>query len=63
MTQLETQGLAARYAARVLAVAGAARKNEALEAIARGIEAGMQAILAANQADLAAGKAAGLFSC
>ncbi len=60
MTQLETQGLAARYAARVLAVAGAARKNEALEAIARGIEAGMQAILAANQADLAAGKAAGM---
>ena len=60
MTQLETQGLAARYAARVLAVAGAARKNEALEAIARGIEAGMQAILAANQADLAAGKATGM---
>lgn len=60
MTQLETQGLAARYAARVLAVAGTARKNEALEAIARGIEAGMQAILAANQADLAAGKAAGM---
>ena len=34
MTQLETQGLAAKNAARVLSVAGTARKNAALEAIA-----------------------------
>ena len=33
MTQLETQGLAAKNAARVLSVAGTARKNAALEAI------------------------------
>ena len=39
MTVLETQGLAARYAARALAVAGTARKNAALEAAARAIEA------------------------
>ena len=32
MTVLETQGLAARHAARALAVAGTARKNAALEA-------------------------------
>ena len=37
MTQLETQGLAAKNAARVLAVAGTARKNEALHAIARAL--------------------------
>ena len=35
MTVLETQGLAARHAARALAVAGTARKNAALEAAAR----------------------------
>ena len=34
MTVLETQGLAARHAARALAVAGTARKNAALEAAA-----------------------------
>ena len=34
MTQLETQGLAAKAAGRVLAVAGSARKDAALEAIA-----------------------------
>ena len=33
MTVLETQGLAAKHAARVLAVAGADKKNEALYAI------------------------------
>ena len=37
MTILETQGLAAKNAARVLAVAGTARKNAALEAIAQAI--------------------------
>ena len=39
MTVLETQGLAARNAGRVLAVAGTAAKNAALEAAAKAIEA------------------------
>ena len=60
MTQLETQGLAAKNAARVLSVAGTARKNAALEAIAAAIVARQGEILAANAADLEAGKAAGL---
>ena len=60
MTVLETQGLAAKNAARVLAVAGTARKNAALEAVARAILARQGDILAANAADLAAGKEAGL---
>ena len=60
MTVLETQGLAAKNAARVLAVAGTARKNAALEAVARAILARKGDILAANAADLAAGKEAGL---
>ena len=54
MTVLETQGLAARHAARALAVAGTARKNAALEAAARTIEARQGEILAANAADLEA---------
>ena len=45
MTTLETQGLAARNAARVLAVAGTAKKNAALEAIARTILARQADIL------------------
>ena len=60
MTVLETQGLAAKNAARVLAVAGTARKNAALEAVARAILARQGDILAANAADLAAGREAGL---
>ena len=60
MTQLETQGLAAKNAARVLSVAGTARKNAALEAIAAAIVARQGEILAANAADLEASKAAGL---
>ena len=60
MTVLETQGLAARHAARALAVAGTARKNAALEAAARAIEARQGEILAANAADLEAAMAAGL---
>ena len=57
MTVLETQGLAARHAARALAVAGTARKNAALEAAARTIEARQGEILAANAADLEAAMA------
>ena len=60
MTVLETQGLAAKHAARVLSVAGTARKNAALEAVARAILARQGDILAANAADLAAGREAGL---
>ena len=60
MTVLETQGLAARHAARALAVAGTARKNAALEAAARTIESRQGEILAANAADLEAAMAAGL---
>ena len=46
MTALETQGLAAKCAARVLAVAGAAEKNAALEAIAQALCLHQDAILA-----------------
>ena len=60
MTTLETQGLAARNAARVLAVAGTAKKNAALETIARTILSRQADILQANAADLAAGREAGL---
>ena len=60
MTVLETQGLAAKNAARALSVAGTARKNAALEAVARAILARQGDILAANAADLAAGREAGL---
>ena len=60
MTILETQGLAAKNAGRVLAVAGTAAKNAALEAAAKAIEARQDEILAANAEDLAAAKAAGM---
>ena len=60
MTQLETQGLAAKNAARVLAVAGTARKNEALHAIARALRDRTREILEANAADLEAARAANM---
>ena len=60
MTQLETQGLAAKNASRVLSIAGTARKNAALEAIAAALEARQSEILAANQADMTAARAAGM---
>ena len=47
MTELELQGAAARAAARKLAVAGTNEKNRALAAIADGLEARMDEILAA----------------
>ncbi len=52
MTVLETQGLAAKHAARVLAVAGTSAKNAALEAVARQLAAHSGEILAANRLDL-----------
>ena len=60
MTALETQGLAAKCAARVLAVAGAAEKNAALEAIAQALCLHQDAILAENQKDLDAARAGGM---
>lgn len=60
MTTLETQGLSAKNAARALAVAGSAKKDAALEAIAQAIEARQAEILAANGQDLAAAQASGM---
>ena len=60
MTQLEMQGLAAKNASRVLSIAGTAKKNAALEAIASALEARQEEILAANQEDMTAAKAAGM---
>ena len=60
MTQLEMQGLAAKNASRVLSIAGTAKKNAALEAIASALEARQSEILAANQEDMIAAKAAGM---
>ena len=48
MTILEQQGAAAKQAARKLAIAGTAKKNEALEAVARALEVGAVQWLAAN---------------
>ena len=60
MTQLETQGLAAKNAARTLAVAGSARKDAALEAIAAALERRMDEVLQANEQDLSAARDAGM---
>ncbi len=60
MTILETQGLAARNAARILTCAGTQQKNDALAAIAAALTARQEEILAANQADLDAGRESGL---
>ena len=60
MTILEMQGLAAKNAGRVLAVAGTARKNEALEAIAQALYRNQGYILSENEKDLAAAMASGM---
>ena len=60
MTQLEMQGLAAKNASRVLSIAGTAKKNAALEAIGSALVARQEEILAANQEDMTAAKAAGM---
>ena len=59
MTALEKQGAAAQAAARVLALASIAQKNQALEAIAQALSAQEDTLLQANAADLAAAQAAG----
>ena len=60
MTALEKQGAAARAASRVLATAGTAKKNEALEAIARVLTERQAEWLAANAEDVAAAREAGM---
>lgn len=60
MTALETQGLAAKNAERVLAVAGTARKDAALEAVAGALEERAGEILAANALDMQAARQAGM---
>ena len=60
MTILEAQGLSARNAARKLAVAGEGLKNAALHAMAEALTARKEEWLAANAADLASARAAGM---
>ena len=60
MDTLENIGARAKIASRLLAVAGTARKNEALTAMARALAAHSDDILAANRQDVAAAKAAGM---
>ncbi len=60
MTVLETQGLAAKNAARILSVAGTDQKNKALQAICAALEERREEILAANEADLAAARESGM---
>ena len=60
MTALHVQGKAARQAERTLAVASAAVKNQALEAIARALLDRQEDILAANAQDMEDGRANGL---
>ncbi|MTR32797.1 glutamate-5-semialdehyde dehydrogenase [Pseudoflavonifractor sp. BIOML-A14] len=60
MTILETQGLAAKNASRILAVADTAQKNGALEAVAAALLARQGDILSANAMDLAAAREAGM---
>ena len=60
MTIIETQGLAAKHAARQLAMADMAAKNAALEAVAQALETRKSEWLAANREDLAAARQAGM---
>jgi len=60
MTELEKMGAAAKAAERVLAVAGTARKNEALEAIRMALLHNKDRILEANAADIANAEGAGI---
>lgn len=60
MEMLENMGTRAKIASRLLAVAGTARKNEALTAMAEALIAHTPAILEANRQDVAAAAAGGL---
>ena len=60
MTALQQQGASAKAAGRILAIAGTAKKNAALAAIADILTARQDEWLAANAADVAAAKEAGM---
>jgi glutamate-5-semialdehyde dehydrogenase len=60
MTAIETQGLAAKNASRVLAQCGTAKKNEALTAIASALRARKRDILDANAIDVDAAVKSGM---
>ena len=60
MTVLETQALAARHASRVLAAAGTAEKNAALEAMAQALLERREELLSANRADLEEARKGGM---
>ena len=60
MSNLQQQGIAAKVASRTLAIAGTAKKNAALEAIARILTQQQDQWLAANAEDVAAAKEAGM---
>ena len=60
MTALQRQGKLARNAAYVLATAGTVKKNEALAAIAEILTSRQEEWMAANAADVAAAKEAGM---
>ena len=60
MTSLQQQGAAAKAATYVLSTAGTAKKNAALEAIARILTDHQETWLAANAEDVAAAKEAGM---
>jgi glutamate-5-semialdehyde dehydrogenase len=59
-TAMRETGRRARAAARLMAVASTAAKNDALLAMAAEIERSLDALLVANKKDLEAGRAAGL---
>ncbi len=60
MTVMETQGLAAKGAARVLSVAGTDQKNKALQAIAEALLNRQEEILFANEMDLEVARGNGM---
>jgi glutamate-5-semialdehyde dehydrogenase len=60
MTELEKMGAAAKQAERVLAIAGTARKNQALEAIRSALLRNKERILEANAADIENAEKAGI---
>ena len=60
MTALQQQGAAAKKASRILATAGTAKKNEALEAIAKILTERQEEWLSANAEDIAAAKENGM---
>lgn len=60
MSTLRTTAAAARVAARTLALAPAAQRTQALHALADALRTQQQLVLAANAADLAAARSAGI---